>query len=100
MFLHIPSVHFLCRLQEKLITVNQQTILMDEKDWTTFQRLEKCSQALSQALGSAAKQPNGSEWEEGMRDWSLSHPVFHGHAIDLTLFLHETSSRMYVEMQW
>ena len=60
-FLHTPSVHFFCQLQEKLITVNQQTILMDEKDWTTFQRLAKCLQALSQALRSAAKQPNGSE---------------------------------------
>ena len=39
------------RLQEKLITVNPQTILVDEKDWTTFQRLAKCSQA----LGSATK---------------------------------------------
>lgn len=50
-FLHIPSLQFLCRLQEKLITVNPQTILVDEKDWTTFQKLAKCSQA----LGSATK---------------------------------------------
>ena len=50
-FLHIPSSHFLCRLQEKVISIDTQTIFVDDKDWTSFQKLSKCSQSLGKAIG-------------------------------------------------
>jgi len=55
-YLHIPSVNFLCRLQEEVNFADLQTILVNEKDWATFQKLSKCSQA----LGSAIKNLNGA----------------------------------------
>ena len=49
-YLYIPSTHFLCRLQEEVKFVDSQTILVDSKDWATFQKFSKCSQALGSAL--------------------------------------------------
>ena len=55
-YLHMPSIHFLCRLQEEVKFDDSQTILVDSKDWATFQKLSKCSQA----LGSAIKDPKST----------------------------------------
>ena len=55
-FLHIPSSHFLCRLQEEVKSVDAQTILVGDKDWTAFQKFHKCSQP----LGEAIKRLNGA----------------------------------------
>lgn len=49
-FLHIPSTQFLCRLQEAVVFDNPQTIMIQEKDWTTFQKISKCSAALALAI--------------------------------------------------
>ena len=55
-FLHVPSSHFLCRLQEEVKFVDTQTILVGDKDWTAFQKFSKCSQP----LGEAIKKLNGA----------------------------------------
>jgi hypothetical protein len=54
--LHIPSTQFLCKLQKSVVFADIQTILADEKDWSTFQKLSACSQA----LGLAIKTLNGA----------------------------------------
>ena len=55
-FLHVPSLHFLCRLQEEVKFVDTQTTLVGDKDWTAFQKFSKCSQP----LGEAIKKLNGA----------------------------------------
>ena len=54
--LHIASSQFLCKLPEEVVSTNLQTILVEGKDWMTFQRLSMCSQA----LGLAIKNLNGA----------------------------------------
>lgn len=49
-FLHIPSAQFLCRLQDNVIFDDLQTITVGGKDWTSFQKLSKCSEALGVAI--------------------------------------------------
>ena len=49
-YLHIPSAHFLCRLQEEARFADPQTILVDNKDWAAFQKFSKCLQALGLAI--------------------------------------------------
>lgn len=49
-FLHIPSSQFLCRLQKEAKSVDAETILVGDKDWTAFQKFSKCLQSLGEAI--------------------------------------------------
>ena len=49
-FLHIASAQFLCRLQEKVVFDDLQAIRVGRKDWTSFQKLSNCSEALGEAI--------------------------------------------------
>jgi hypothetical protein len=55
-FLHLPSMHFLFKLQGGIVLIDPQTILITDADSTSFQRLSKCSTA----LGLAIKGPSGA----------------------------------------
>lgn len=46
-FLHLPSTHFLCRTQDKLITTSSGMLSLSDKDWRVFREMVNCKAALA-----------------------------------------------------
>jgi hypothetical protein len=101
-YLHIPSAHFLCRHQKTVTFVDPQTLLVDDKDWATFQKMSKCIEALGPVIKGLIGATKGGKRLEACT--TLAFPHYHNiiqvprlpscyFFVELTVIIHRGQGR-------